>query len=75
MHFDAKPNMMTKQIRDDLILYDSANRDVHVLNPTAAKVKLTDRTIIIDALQKALFDSDQAIQKYARHALEEIARY
>lgn len=68
MRFDARRDVATKQIGADLILYDLANRDLHVLNVTAAKVfQLCDGSHTPEEIAKSLvesFDSVEYVQAY-----------
>jgi len=58
MLFDARRDMAAKQVGADLILYDLANRDLHVLNVTAAKVfQLCDGSHKPEEIARALVDS------------------
>jgi PqqD family protein of HPr-rel-A system len=58
MLFDARRDLVIKHVHGDLVLYDSANGDVHVLNATAAKVfELCDGSRTLEDIAKALVDS------------------
>lgn len=62
MLFDARRDLAAKQVGADLILYDLANRDLHVLNVTAAKVfQLCDGSHKPEEIAKALVESFDGI--------------
>ena len=58
MLLDARRDLAAKQVGTDLILYDLANRDLHVLNVTAAKVfQLCDGSHRPEEIAKILVES------------------
>ena len=58
MLFDARRDVAAKQVGTDLIVYDFANRNLHVLNATAAEVfKLCDGSRTLEGIAEILVKS------------------
>jgi len=68
MLFSARRDLSARQVGTDLVLYDSAGREVHVLNSTAAKVfELCDGSHTLEEMAKVLtesFDGVDYVQAY-----------
>lgn len=68
MLFNARRDVAMKQVGAELILYDSANEDIHVLNITAAKIfQLCDGSKKPEEIAKAIvesFDGVEHVQAY-----------
>jgi len=68
MVFKARPDIIAKQIGSELMLYDSANSAIHVLNITAAKIfQLCDGSKTLKEIAKSLkdtFDDVEHVQAY-----------
>jgi hypothetical protein len=68
MIFKARNDLTTKWVRDKLMVHDSANGDVHILNETAAKVfQLCDGSLTVEEIAKKLaerFDGVDYSQAY-----------
>jgi hypothetical protein len=73
MLFDARRDIAAKQVGTELILYDSANRDLHVLNATAAKVfQLCDGSHTPEEIAEALLESFDGVER--AQAYEDVKR-
>jgi len=73
MLFDAQPELVAKHVGNDLILYDSANRALHVLNVTAAKVfQLCDGSHTLQEMAEALVDCFHGVEQV--QACEDVKR-
>jgi hypothetical protein len=68
MFFNAIKNVVAKQVGAEVILHDSVNKVIHVLNMTAAKIfQLCDGSKKPEEIAKALvesFDGVNGIQVY-----------
>jgi len=68
MLFSARRDLSARQVGVDLVLYDSAGREVHVLNSSAAKVfELCDGSHTLEEMAKVLtesFDGIDYVQAY-----------
>ena len=68
MLFNARRDVVAKQVGGELILYDSANEVIHVLNMTAATIfRLCDGSHTLEYIAKALeesFDGVESVQVY-----------
>lgn len=68
MFFNARGDVVTKQVGAELMIYDSANKVIHVLNTAAAKIfQLCDGSHTPEEIAKALeesFDGVEQLQAY-----------
>lgn len=76
MIFHARQHLAAKRIGTDLVLYDLANKALHVLNMTAAKVfQLCDGTHTPEEIAEVLlgaFSNTEHVQVYedVKHTLD-----
>ena len=63
MFFAARKDLTLKEVGGDLVLYDPANQDVHVLNASAARVfQLCDGSHAPEDIAKALVESFDGVE-------------
>lgn len=68
MFFNARRDLAAKQVGAELMIYDSANKVIHVLNTAAATIfQLCDGSHTPEEIAKALeetFDDVERVQAY-----------
>ena len=63
MLFNARRDVAARQVGTDLILYDLANKDLHVLNAAAAKVfQLCDGFHTLEEIARKLVESFDGVE-------------
>jgi hypothetical protein len=66
--FKTKQDLISKQVGSELILYDSDNGVIHILNVTAAAIfKLCDSSHTSEDIAKALEESFDGIEYIQAH--------